>query len=166
SASPPTGRTPAIAVRASRPRVMYSGFAGIVSRTDRPSSFITSLVPGGEPSVTRRNRVSRHRQTWVRILVRLRPLTEAQRQVEPGVAALDREVGDLTRAHVRDNPRNVLGTGHALPVDRHDHVAVPREDDPEVLRARGVGAKAGLHRRATGLQAGHDRSLGDRVPEA
>src|SRR5947207_15826108 len=35
-----------MAVKASRPSVMYSGFAGIVSRTERPASFTSALYPG------------------------------------------------------------------------------------------------------------------------
>src|ERR1700755_425283 len=142
SASSETGRTPAIAVRARRPRVMYSGFAGIVSLTERPSSLITGLLPGAERSLTRRNPVSGRRMTRVRILVRLRALAETQLQVELRVAAPDGGGSELPGGHTRDNPRNVFGARHRLPVDRHDHVALPRERDAERLGGRVVDPEA------------------------
>src|SRR3954447_21848096 len=112
---------------------MYSGLAGIVRRTERPSSLIALVLPDARPLLTRRNRPGGRRSTRVGILVRLRALAEAQRQVEPRLSALDGEVRHLARAHVRDNPRNVLRAEHLAAVDRDDHVAVLRELDPQRL---------------------------------
>src|SRR3954471_20208678 len=98
SASSDTGRTPAIAVKASRPSVMYSGLAGIVRRTERPSSLIAFVLPDARLLLTRRNRPGCRRSTRVRILVRLRALAEAQRQIEPGLPALNGEVRHLAGA--------------------------------------------------------------------
>src|SRR6478609_5553299 len=163
-ASSETGRTPAIAVRARRPSVMYSAFAGMVSRTERPSSLMTGSFPK-RVVLTRRNRRGCRRRPRVRILVRLRALAETERQVDAGVPALDCEVGYLTRAEVRDNPRNVLRTDDLLAVDGHDHVAVPREVEPERLSVRGRFAEAGPVGRASLDDARHDGALRDRIAE-
>ena len=47
SVSSDSGRTRAIAVRASLPRVMYSGFAGMTSRTDRSEASTRAPFPRG-----------------------------------------------------------------------------------------------------------------------
>src|SRR5689334_9583199 len=131
SVSSDNGRTPAIAVSASLPSVMYSGLAGIVRRTERPSSLIPLNVPRARPLLTRRCRTARRRRSRARILLGLGPFAETERQVEPPPPALDREPHDLARAQVRDNPRNVLGAGHGRLADGDDHVAAAREVEPE-----------------------------------
>ena len=83
------GRTPAIALSASLPSVMYSARAGIVRRTKRPSSLIPLIVPLERPLVTRRNPRAGRRRSRVGILVRLGALAEAEREHEPRLPALD-----------------------------------------------------------------------------
>src|SRR5689334_23230535 len=124
SVSSETGRTPAIAVRASRPRVMYSGLAGMVRRTERPSSLMGDALPTRGALLTRRNRRRSRRRSRVRILVvRFRALAEADRQGQRPAVADDLERHGLPRAETCDNPRNIFGAPHLLTVDRDDHVA-------------------------------------------
>src|SRR5215210_76669 len=104
------GRTPAIAVRARRPSVMYSGRAGIVRRTERPSSLIATPFPMRRRALTREGVAGRRRRSRVRRLAgRLGPLAEPNAHVTPRRAALDREARDLPRGEgVRHDPHDIL----------------------------------------------------------
>src|SRR6186713_1661449 len=155
-----------MAVSASRPSVMYSGRAGMVRRTERPSSLMVFVVPPGSLLLTRRNADADRRRSRVRILLALGALAQAQGELEPAAAALDREVGDLARAEVCDDSRNVLRAGDALPVDRHDHVAAAREFEPERGRELPARPQPRLRSRATGDDVRHDGPTLHRVAEA
>src|SRR5215213_2296924 len=134
SVSSESGRTPAIALRARRPSVMYSARAGMVRRTERHSSLIAIGFPTATRLLTRRSRSASRRSTRVRILVALVPAAEPERQLESRVATFDGEAHRFARREVRDDPRNVFRTRNGAAVDRDDHVTAVRKVDPEHAR--------------------------------
>src|SRR5205814_2062057 len=105
---------------ASRPSVMYSGRAGIVSRTERGSALISVPLPGAVVVVTQRNpQIFAEREGFVLPAARRRPFAEAHLDVPAMVAAIDGETGHIAwRERLRDRSNHVERAADRVSVDR------------------------------------------------
>src|SRR5215218_58873 len=164
------GATRASPVRASLPRVMYSAFAGIVSRTELacPLPFAIPLTLAvyqkeakaklTNPGETLSELCALQSGVPCRGIfltsVAFRPGLEVHRHDHPLPVPYEREVDDLARNQlIRDDPHEILGAPDGIGPDRDDRIAADAERESVEGRASRPVADSGLRGRGIVLDA-------------